>query len=56
MISPRQQSERRQLLIFGLICIAMLIVGFAWAIFGDAADVTPVATATATVMQATPTT
>jgi hypothetical protein len=56
MITPSQKQERKQIAIFMLICLAMIIAGFAWAVWGDASQVTPVPTATAVVMEATPAT
>jgi len=54
MISPRQRQERQHLMILGLVCLATLIIGIAWAMWGDASQVTPVATATEILLTATP--
>jgi hypothetical protein len=55
MMRNTQDQDRRQLIIFALVCFGLIAVGFAWALWGDAASVIPVATPTPTVQEATPT-
>lgn len=55
MMPDTQRNDRRQLLIFAGACILLVIVGFLWAVYGDAAEVTPIPTATPADVLATPT-
>jgi multidrug resistance efflux pump len=50
-----QSQDRRQVIIFAVVCVALIAVGYAWALWGDAASVIPVPTATVTSDVATPT-
>ena len=54
MISPHQRKDRTQILIFIAVCVILIVAGFAWAVFGDASSVIPIATATAEATPATP--
>jgi small-conductance mechanosensitive channel len=48
----RLDQDRVQLIIFAAVCVVLIAIGFAWALWGDAASVIPVPTATP---EATPT-
>jgi hypothetical protein len=47
-----EMTDRQQVIVFAVACIALIAAGFFWALFGDAASVIPVPPATP---QATPT-
>lgn len=54
MITPHQRKDRTQILIFAAVCVILIVAGFAWALFGDASSVIPIATPTAGATPATP--